>query len=193
MKKIDYQYLYRQGIIGAWYLRLSQLPLYRMIKSKKRRIVCSCRRRFGKTTAIVISLIERCLVSEKLKVYYGSPQLNQTRAILSQVMDHIYIYAPNLKPKYNTQEGCYVFENGSKIFLFGAKDTSELDKCRGQEADILVLDEYAHFKYRPEYILKEVLLPMLLTTRGKLVISSTPSIVWVKNSSFILASRTRLK
>ena len=177
MKKneIDYQYLYRQGIIGAWYLRLSQIPLYRMIKSKKRRIVCSCRRRFGKTTAIVISIIERCLVSEKLKVYYGSPQLNQTRAILSQVMDHIYMYAPNLKPKYNTQDGCYVFENGSKIFLFGAKDTSELDKCRGQEANILVLDEYAHFKYRPEYILKEVLLPMLLTTRGKLVISSTPS------------------
>lgn len=177
MKKneIDYQYLYRQGIIGAWYLRLSQIPLYRMIKSKKRRVVCSCRRRFGKTTAIVISIIERCLVTEKLKVYYGSPQLNQTRAILSQVIDHIYMYAPNLKPKYNTQEGCYVFDNGSKIFLFGAKDTSELDKCRGQEANILVLDEYAHFRYRPEYILKEVLMPMLLTTHGKLVISSTPS------------------
>ena len=108
-------------------------------------------------------------------MYYGSPQLNQTRAILSQVIDHVYVYAPHLKPKYSTQDGCYIFPNNSKIFLFGAQDTSELDKCRGQEADILVLDEYAHFRYRPEYILKEVLLPMLLTTHGKLIISSTPS------------------
>lgn len=173
-KSVDYNYLYKNGIIGAWYLRASQIPLYNLIQSKKR-IVCSCRRRFGKTTAIVIALIEKCLDKKELKVYYGSPQLNQTRAILSQVIDHIYIYAPHLKPKYNTQDGCYVFSNGSKIFLFGAKDTSELDKCRGQEADILVLDEYAHFRYRPEYILKEVLLPMLLTTHGQLIISSTPS------------------
>lgn len=173
-KNIDYNYLYSNGIIGAWYLRASQIPLYKLIL-KKKRIVCSCRRRFGKTTAIVIALLEKCLEKKELKVYYGSPQLNQTRAILSQVMDHIYVYAPHLKPKYNTQDGCYVFPNGSKIFLFGAKDTSELDKCRGQEADILVLDEYAHFKYRPEYILKEVLMPMLLTTHGQLIISSTPS------------------
>lgn len=171
---IDYNYLYSNGIIGAWYLRTSQIPLYQLILTKKR-IVCSCRRRFGKTTAIVTALIEKCLSKKEFKVYYGSPQLNQTRAILTQVMDHIYIYAPHLKPKYSTQDGCYVFPNNSKIFLFGAKDTSELDRCRGQEADVLVLDEYAHFKYRPEYILKEVLLPMLLTTHGQLIISSTPS------------------
>ena len=173
-ENIDYNFLYSQGLIGCWYLRPSQLPLYNLILSKKR-IVCSCRRRFGKTTAIVIALIEKCLAQENLKVYYGSPQLNQSRAILSQVLDHVYVYAPLLKPKYSTQDGCYFFPNGSKIFLFGAKDTSELDKCRGQEADILVLDEYAHFRYRPDYILKEVLLPMLLTTHGQLIISSTPS------------------
>lgn len=171
---VDYNFLYRNGFIGCWYLRQSQIPLYQLIL-KKRKVVCSCRRRFGKTTAIVIALIEKCLAQTGLRVYYGSPQLNQSRAILSQVLDHVYSYAPLLKPKYNTQDGCYIFDNGSRIILFGAKDTSELDKCRGQEADILVLDEYAHFKYRPEYILKEVLMPMLFTTHGKLIISSTPS------------------
>lgn len=174
MLKVDYNYLYKNGLIGCWYLRKSQIPLYELILNK-RKVVCSCRRRFGKTTAVVIAIIEKCLSQKELRVYYGSPQLNQSRAILSQVLDHIYYYAPETKPKYNSQEGCYVFDNGSKIILFGAKDTSELDKCRGQEADILVLDEYAHFKYRPEYILKEVLMPMLFTTHGKLIISSTPS------------------
>ena len=59
-KNIDYNYLYSNGIIGAWYLRASQIPLYKLIL-KKKRIVCSCRRRFGKTTAIVIALLEKCL------------------------------------------------------------------------------------------------------------------------------------
>lgn len=172
--QIDYNYLFSNGIIGAWYLRDSQIPLYNLILTKKR-IVCSCRRRFGKTTALIVAILELCIAKSGLRVYYGAPQLKQARDILSQVLDHIYIYAPHLKPKYNTQDGCYMLPNGSRIVLFGAKDSSELDKCRGQEADIIVLDEFGHFKYKPEYIMKEVLLPMLLTTHGKLIISSTPS------------------
>lgn len=174
MMKTDYDFLYAHGLIACWYLRDSQMPLYLLTQSHKR-IVCSCRRRFGKTTAIVISILEKCITTENLKVYFGSPQLNQSRAILSQILDSIYKYSPRSKPKFSTTEGAWVFDNGSKIFIFGAKDTSELDKCRGQEADILILDEFAHFKYRPNYILKEVLLPMLFTTHGQLIISSTPS------------------
>lgn len=174
IKGVDYNYLYKNGIIGAWYLRDSQIPLYNLIQTKKR-IVCSCRRRFGKTTAILIAILEKCLNQKGLRVYYGAPQLKQAKDILGQVMDHIYINAPDLKPKFREQDSCYMFDNGSKISLFGAKDSKELDKCRGQEADILVLDEYAHFKYDAEYMRKEVLLPMLLTTHGQLIISSTPS------------------
>ena len=174
LKNIDYDYLYKNGIIAPWYLKPSQLQLYNMIQSL-RRVVCSCRRRFGKTTVIGVDFCENCVTKEGLRVFYGSPQLNQSRAILSQVLEHIYAYAPRCKPKYYTQDGCYAYPNDSKIILFGAKDTSELDKCRGQEADIIVVDEFGHFRYRPEYILKEVLMPMLLTTRGQIIISSTPS------------------
>ena len=173
-KNVDYNYLYSNGIIGAWYLRASQIPLYNLVRSKKR-IVCSCRRRFGKTTAILIAIIEQCLEKKGLRVYYGAPILKQARDILRPLMDHIYEYAPHLKPKYKTQDSCFVFENGSRIILFGAKDDSELDKCRGQEADILVLDEYAFFKYDPDYIRVSVLMPMLMNTNGQLIISSTPS------------------
>lgn len=171
---INYDFLYANGLIACWYLRESQLPLYKLAQNKKR-LVCSCRRRFGKTTAIVISMLEKCITTPNLKVYYGSPELIQTRKILFPILDNIYKYAPKQQPKYDTLNGCLVFPNNSKIFLFGAGDSKELDKCRGQEADILILDEFAHFKYRPNYILKEVLLPMLFTTDGQLIISSTPS------------------
>lgn len=171
---IDYGYLFENGIIAPWYLRDSQIPLYKMLQHENRMVI-DCRRRFGKTTVLLVYILEECLKRPGLKVYWGSPELIQTRKIVFPVMDQIYSYSPKHKPKYDHFMGAYVYPNNSKIYLFGAGDSNELDKCRGQEADIIVLDEYGFFKFDPDYILKSVLNPMLLYTNGQLIMSSTPS------------------
>lgn len=171
---IDYGYLFENGIIAPWYLRDSQIPLYKMLQQENRMVI-DCRRRFGKTTVLLVYILEECVRRPGLKAYWGSPELIQTRKIVFPVIDQIFSYSPKHKPKYDHFMGAYVYPNNSKINLFGAGDSNELDKCRGQEADIIVLDEYGFFKFDPDYILKSVLNPMLLYTNGQLIMSSTPS------------------
>lgn len=170
LTEAHFNILFEQGFVHKWYLRKSQKELYKLLRNKKR-VVANCHRRFGKGTTVLVYVFERML-TENILVRYGAPTQKQAFEILEILIDHIFKYAPSLKPKYTN--GAYRFPSGSSMHVFGVKDASELDKGRGPEADIIVADEYGFWRYKPSYALKSVLSPQLDNTDGQLIITSTP-------------------
>lgn len=73
------------------------------------------------------------------------------------------------------------FRNGSRVL---ALPNSE-DTIRGYKAHLILVDEAAFFR-NDESILRHVMIPMLATTGGRLILSSTP---WGKGTMFHRLSR----
>ena len=171
LTELEYTKLYKTGNIASWYLRESQLALYQMLLSKKK-VVTKCHRRWGKGTTVFVYAFEKAL-TEKIIIRYGTDTQLHALSIFEYLRDKIFEYAPALRPvKYN---GYYLFrETGARLYIFGVKDSSECDKARGEESDIIILDEFGFWKYKPAYMLKSVLQPQLLETNGQMIITSTP-------------------
>ena len=172
MNKTDFQLLYQYGDIAQWYLRDSQYLFYDMLHRFKK-VVAKCHRRFGKGTTVFVYAFERAAV-EKIIIRYGAPTQKQAYEILTILIEHIYDDCPQARP--TMINGNFVWPSGSVLYVFGMKDAGEADKARGTEADIIIADEYAFWKYRPAYTLKSVLSPQLDTTDGVLFITSTPPV-----------------
>lgn len=172
-QEIDYKSLYTYGIIGNWYLRKTQLELYKLLRSGKSRVVIKTNRRFGKTTSVFTYIFERCH-TEKIIVRYGAPTQKQAREISSFLIGEIYSKCPEKKPIL--QNGAYVWqETGSIMHLFGDADSKEIDSARGPQANIIYADEFGFMKHKPSYLLRDVLQPQLDTIdNGQMIITSTP-------------------
>jgi len=100
------------------------------------------------------------------------PDKDMARTIVQPEFEKIVANCPDhLKPKYQAIDSFYRFPNGSKLFLMGVnKDKGKT--ARGAFAHLIVCDEYAFWNC-PE-IVETILMPQLLTTRGQLIICSTP-------------------
>jgi len=169
--KVDHDLLYSRGVIAPWYLRDSQIELYKMLQDKKK-TVARCHRRYGKGTTVFVYIFERCL-KERITVRYGTDTQLHAHSIFEYLRDKIFEKCPQYKPK--KKGNYYEFPlTGSRIYIFGVKDSSEADKARGEEAHIIVCDEYGFWKFRASYVLKSVLAPQLLETNGQMIIVSTP-------------------
>jgi phage FluMu gp28-like protein len=98
------------------------------------------------------------------------------------VMDRIHAYLmkipKNLQPEILTkmQRTVITFKNGAQIVAL----PNAPDQLRGYTASNVVTDESAFFR-EDELVFYNVLFPMLQTTRGTLIASSTP---WGKDSVF---------
>ena len=162
---------FKNGIIADWYLRPDQLRLYRMLRDGKR-CLSNTHRRWGKSTTTFVYIFERC-IREKIIVRAGGITQKSFREIFITLLEHIYGDCMELAPRYLSRDDCWLFESGSRIYLFGVKDKDESAKARGNEADIIYCDEYGFWKYRPRYTLTHVLGPQLDTTNGQMIITST--------------------
>lgn len=169
----NYAIAMNAGVISSWYLRESQLELYKMIK-KHPRTVSLIHRRYGKTTVFFVYFDEIAL-TEKVVLRAGGVTKGSIKQIYDNVQEHIFQYCPELKPRYSHADDCYIFDRtGSRIYLFGMSDSSEAEKARGTECDFILADEYGFWKFEPRYTLNSVLSPLLQHSKyGKIVITST--------------------
>jgi hypothetical protein len=163
--------MYQAGFIAPWYLRPSQKKFFEMLLNKKK-VVAKAHRRWGKGTTVLVYAITKATQNPNFIIRYGGPTQKMAYEIIDLLLTHIYDPAPKEKPKY--KDGSYVWPNGSRIYIFGCGDAAEADKARGTEAHLIIADEYAFWKYRPEYILNSVLGPQTDTTNGQILITSTP-------------------
>ncbi len=135
-------------------------------------IVCS--RRLGKTFLLVVLALEQCLKQENSIVKFLLPKQRDVKTIIKPLLREITETCPeHLRPIYNTQDKIFYFpHNNSEIHLAGADISAE--SLRGTRADLVLLDE-SGFIRDLLYTIRSILSPTIRTTRGRMIMASTPS------------------
>jgi hypothetical protein len=130
-------------------------------------------RQGGKSFALLLVASEFAIRNEGVQIRFVAPTQKELRKIIRQNFRPIFADCPkDLRPTWNGVEGMYEFPNESCLHVIGANNDHE-DDARGPSSHLNVIDE-AGFLDRLDYMLKDVLLPQTLTTRGRTVIISTP-------------------
>lgn len=165
--------LYSLGVIGPWYLRDSQLDIYDLIASNNRPFI-ECCRRFGKTTTIIVFILEMLKQNPGWICRWCGPWQKQVRQTIKPIVSQIQSFAKESdRFEYRTEDTHYIHPNGSKLYIVGVNDDKG-ESARGPAANIIVADEYGTWK-DPTYIIKSILFPQLEGQKGRwLIKASTP-------------------
>lgn len=166
--------LWRRGNL-RWKCDKIQKELYDLFYSGNHRQMCwLLARRSGKSYCLSVLAIEQCLKNPNSIVKFLSPTKTQIDLNIRPLFRKILEDCPEeLKPNYVARQYIYFFKNGSEIQLAGT-DNGHAEKLRGSDSNIWIIDEAGSCDDL-EYIIKSILLPTTLTTKGKGLISGTPS------------------
>lgn len=143
-------------------------------RNTERETVLLCARRFGKSFLGLILCLEYAIRNPRVIVRFIPPEIKQAYGIVTPSMGKLEQLWPHGLIQYVASERSWKIGRGSWLYLGGFD--SQKDASRGSEASFIVCDE-AGFTNPDQYnyILKSVLKPQMLTTRGKMLILSTPS------------------
>jgi hypothetical protein len=149
----------------------------RLLESDSKRIMLRWARQSGKTTALATLSIIRAITHPRSTVLIISPGLRQSMIL----GDRIRGLLENLPGEYRglvrqRLKTIFRFRNRSTIIVLPNSE----HQLRGFTADLIVADEAAFF-HNDDAIFDNILPPMLATTDGVLVVSSTP---WGKNTVY---------
>lgn len=165
--------LWNQGVVH-WILHDGQKSLYdSYFRCKEKIIVWNCSRRFGKSWTLCTLAIETCLQKPNSIVKYCCAKQVDAKNIIRPLIREIIRTCPKeLKPLFKTQDRAWVFPNGSRIELSGL-DGGRAESIRGGSCDLAIIDE-AGLVGDLKYIIRAVILPTTTTTKGKIILASTP-------------------
>jgi hypothetical protein len=157
-----------------WLLKTVQQDLYQSyIDCREKIIVWNCSRRLGKSFTLCTIALETCLKKPNALVKYCCAKQKDAKNIIRPLIREIIVSCPKeLKPEFKTQDGAWVFPNGSRIELTGL-DGGRAESVRGGSCDLAIIDEAGLVGDLP-YIITSIILPTTATTKGKIVLASTP-------------------
>ena len=166
--------LWKKGILH-WKLDSNQKGIYDFFKTNNKKItVISASRQLGKSFMLVNMAIEECLSKPNRVVKIIAPEVKMVKNILRPLVREILMDCPeDLKPKLRPNEHIYRFSNGSEIQMAGT-DNGNAENIRGTKAHLCIVDE-AGFCSDLDYIVRSILIPTTTTTKGRIILSSTPS------------------
>jgi len=149
-----------------------------LLEDKSKRIVVRWSRQAGKTTCIALRAIWYALTHPKTLTLIVAPSLRQSMIMSDRIGDFLMgLPKPTrLQLVEKLQRTTVRFKNGSRIIAL--PNSPQL--LRGYTANQVICDEGAFFK-DDDLVFYNVLYPMLATTDGTLIVSSTP---WSKDSVF---------
>jgi hypothetical protein len=158
----------------SWKLNSAQKELYNFFhKNKEKTTVISMTRQGGKSYFATITAFEYCLKNSNVQVKYAAGDAKTAlKAIRSNIIALCAEAPKELRPTYDRILGCWKFKNNSLLYLEGL-DSGKADSLRGTPAHLVIIDEAA-FINDLNYALYSVLMPMTITTKGKVLIISTP-------------------
>lgn len=138
-----------------------------------RQVTAVCTRRAGKSYACAAKLIDVARTKPGcVALYITLSRINAKRLVWGIVKELAEKYA--IGARVLEAELCLELSNGSRIYLSGAADESEVEKFRGLALGIVIVDEAQSF---PGYLAKlvdEVLAPALMDFAGQLFLVGTP-------------------
>lgn len=130
-------------------------------------------RRSGKTYLLCVLALEQCIKTPNSIVKFVSPTKLQVNNNVRPLFKKLLEDCPeDVKPEFRTKDYIYYFPNGSEIQLAGT-DSGHAEKLRGGDSHICIVDEAGSCDHL-DTVVKSILLPTTLITRGKLVLASTP-------------------
>jgi PBSX family phage terminase large subunit len=172
-KKAAIDELWRRGQL-SWKLDKSQKELYSLFYDSKQHIqTWLLARRSGKTYCLCILALEQCLRKPNSIVKFVSPTKLQLATIVRPLFKQILEECPqDIRPEFRAKDYIYYFPNGSEIQLAGT-DNGHAEKLRGGDSHIWFVDE-AGTCSDLENVVKSILQPTTLITKGKGILASTP-------------------
>jgi phage FluMu gp28-like protein len=173
--------LYKKDVVkfAEEILRFKPLP-YQVIllKDEKKRIVVIWPRQSGKTTTLSVRMIWYAATHDRTTSLIVAPGLRQSMIVMDRVHAFLLSMDKPLRRKIvsKMQRTVIWFTNGSQLVAL----PNSPNLLRGYTASNVLTDESAFFR-EDELVFYSVLFPMLQTTQGTLIASSTP---WGKDSVF---------
>jgi hypothetical protein len=164
---------WKRGLL-SWKLDSAQKELYELFyKSSHKTQVWLLSRRAGKSYTLLILALEQCYRKPNSIVKFVSPTKIQVNNNVRPVIREILEDCPQeLKPRYSGKDYIYYFPNGSEIQLAGT-DNGHVEKLRGVSSDLCIIDEAGSCSDLFN-VVKNVLLPTTLITKGKILLAGTP-------------------
>ena len=168
--------LWGLGLVAPWYLRPSQFEVYELLMRERYPFV-QAGRRWGKTTTILSFVLEQLRANPGWICRWVFPEKKTARTVIAEEMEKIQADCPDeLKFRWQSTDSVYIGPRirgrRSKIFLYGV-DKDKGKSLRGEASHIVVADEYGFWS--DPSVIRRVLRPTTLTTRGKIIFASTPS------------------
>ncbi len=152
----------------------NQLEMYAAIKdSKQKYFVVESARRLGKSYLLCILAIEQCIQKPNSRVLYAAPTTKDAIEIVAPLIEEICKDAP-FPVRFDRQQSKFVFPGKAQLRLFGCDNKTKANRGRGAGAHLVLLDE-AGFIPTLDYVLHSIVAPQTLTTKGRVVLASTPS------------------
>ena len=148
------------------------------LNSRSKRVVLRWPRQSGKTFSLAAYAIWFAVVNEKTTTLIVAPTQRQSMILNDVIVSLVEGIPPKIRKIFvrrRLRTITYLL-NHSKIVAL--PNSSNL--LRGYTAHLIILDEAAFFQ-NDEEIFQNVLPPMLATTQGKMIVSSTP---WGKNTQY---------
>lgn len=167
------------------YLKFTPTPYQeKLLTDESKRIYVCWSRQSGKSTTLAARMIQRCLLFPGTLRLIVAPGLRQSMIMMDKIQDFIYSIPKAVRREAlgKVQRTTIRFKNGSRIVAL----PNSPNLLRGYSAAEVLCDEAAFFR-DDELIFYNVLYPMLQTTDGSLIVSSTP---WGKDTVFYKFSVT---
>lgn len=158
----------------SWKLKPHQKDLYDLFyNSTHKTQTWLLARRSGKSYTLAMLAIEACLKTPNTIVKFLSPTKIQVNSNLRPIIRDILKDCPEeIKPEFKAKDYIYYFPNGSEIQLAGS-ESGHYEKLRGGYSHIAIIDEAQDVTDLND-VVKSVLLPTTLTTKGKVLLAGTP-------------------
>lgn len=172
-KKQVIKELWRRGEL-SWKLDDNQKELLKLYREREEKIqIWLLARRTGKSFMLLILALQECFSRANSIVSYLAPTKLQVNSIIRPLMVQIVADCPEeMRPKFNTKEYAYFFPNGSILRIAGA-DNNHAEKLRGLDCMLALVDEAGSIDDL-DYIVRSIIRPTTMLTKGKIILASTP-------------------
>lgn len=165
--------LWRRGQL-SWKLDATQQELYKLYYNSSFKLqTWLLARRSGKTYTLCVLALEQCIRKPNVIVKIASPTKIQVNNNLRPIFKKLLEDCPSdIAPEFKVKDYIYYFPNGSEIQLAGT-DSGHAEKLRGGDSDLCFVDEAGSCNDL-EAVVKDILLPTTLITKGKVILVGTP-------------------
>lgn len=135
--------------------------------------VAVCSRRAGKTVACAAHLIHTAINNKDTVGLYITLSAANAKKLIWKELKKINKES-KLDGHINEIELSITFQNGSVIYISGAKDKSEIEKFRGLPIKLCYIDECQSFRSYIQDLIDDIIAPALLDYAGELCLIGTP-------------------